>query len=247
MASKEWWKTFFGGHYIREWELAGVFKYTKQEVNFLERVVPLRKSDSILDLCCGHGRHAIELARRGYKVTGLDFSSCELGLAKKEVERKGLAVHFVRGDARNFKFRKKFDVIINMFTAFGYGTRDDDKRIIRNVSRALKKGGKFFIDIQSLPWLWRNFQPVKREKLGGMQIMNKREYDFLEGIIRNTHIVRKGRLKRVFNTQTRNYTLAELRNLLEEEGLKVARTFGSYRGDPFGFNFKRMLVVAKKV
>ena len=245
--TEEWWKKFFGESYIKEWEEAGMFRYTRREVNFLEKVIPLRKKDEILDLCCGHGRHVIELARRGYKVTGLDFSLYALGIARREAKRRNLIVSFARGDARNFKFRKKFDVIINMFTAFGYGSREDDRKIIRNVSRSLKKRGKFFIDLQSLPWLWRNFKPVRRERVGKLRIVDKRTYDFLEGIVRSIRIVSDGTRKRISRTQTRSYTLAELENLLVEEGLKVVKFFGSYKGRPFGFNTKRMLVVAKKI
>lgn len=245
--AKEWWKKFFGKEYIETWAQAGMFRSTQREINFLEKVIPLRKKDEILDLCCGHGRHAIELARRGYKITGLDFSSYALGIARKEVKRRNLAINFVRGDARSFRFQRKFDVIINMFTAFGYGSREDDRKIIRNVGRSLKKRGKFFIDLQSLPWLWRNFKLVRRERVGKLLIVDKRTYDFLEGVVSSIHIVSDGTRKRINRTQTRSYTLAELKTLFAGEGLKVIKFFGSYRGQPFGFKFKRMLVVAKKI
>lgn len=244
--TKEWWKTFFDENYVREWQLAGMFKYTSQEVDFLEKVIPLRKTYEILDLCCGHGRHSIELAKRGYKVAGLDFSSYELKIAKNEAERKNLAINFAQGDARNFKFQKKFDVVINMFTAFGYGSRKDDHKIVQNVSRILKKGGKFFIDIQSLPWLWKNFKPVRREKLGHFQILKRRTYDFIEGINHAVRTVSDGDHKRIYRIQTRNYTLTELKDLLAEEKLKIIKFFGSYKGEPFGWRHKRMLVLAKK-
>ncbi len=244
---KDWWKTFFDKDYIDERQEAGIFKHTRQEVNFLEKIIPLRKSDEILDLCCGHGRHSIELARRGYKVTGLDYSNYELGIARAEAKRKGLSIDFRRGDARNFKLRKKFDVVINMFTSFGYGSREDDWKIIQNVSRALKRGGKFFIELQSLPRLWRNFQPIRRQKLGPWRIINENRYDFLEQIVYSKRTSLKGKQKRISYTQVRNYTLAELKILLAEENLKITKFFGSYRGESFGFEQRRMLIVVKKI
>lgn len=245
-AKKEWWKTFFDANYIREWEQAGIFRHTRREISFLIKEIPIRKRDVILDLCCGHGRHAFELARRGYAVTGLDYSAYELGLARKEAQKQELAIRFVKGDARNFRFREKFNVILNLFTAFGYGTRRDDENIIRSASRALKRGGRFFIDIQSLPWLWKNFRPRKTEKVGSRRIVNTRTYDFSEGMIFQRRTVFENGRKRVYHLQNRTYTLRELKDMFAKSGLKITKFFGSYKGESFGWGHKRMLVVAKK-
>lgn len=170
--AKDWWKTFFDQNYIDFWTAEGDIAYprTKREVNFLEKAIPLRN------------RHSLELARRGYKVIGLDYSKFELNMARAEAKKRQLEVGFRQGDARNFKFKEKFDVIINMFTAFGYGSREDDKRIIHNVSRHLKKGGKFFIELMSLPWLLRHYKAKDMEQFGNMSATMQRRFDFLENV-----------------------------------------------------------------
>ena len=180
--AKEWWKTFFDENYVSFWKDRGHFAHTRREVNFLVKNVPIRKQDLILDLCCGHGRHSTEFARRGFKVIGLDYSAYELGLAKSEAEKRNLIIDFRRGDARNFKFKEKFDVIINMFTAFGYGSKEDDIKIVRNVTKHLKKGGKFFIEFMNLPWLWRHYKSRDKEKFGDKTAEMERSYDFLTNV-----------------------------------------------------------------
>lgn len=248
MRAKDWWKSFFNEDYILTQDLRGIFKHTKQEVSFLEKKIPLKKSYSILDLCCGHGRHTIELARRGYKVTGLDYSAYELKMAKQKAKKLGLKIDFKKGDARNFRFAKKFDVIINMYTAFGYGTKQDDQRIIKSVSRNLKRGGVFFIDLMNPIWLWRNYQKeIKERFLGGKgTVFSKRQYDFINNIHNDTRTIVCGKRKKTYKSSLRFYTLSELSELLAKEGLKVIKYWGSFKEEDLGFDTKRMIVLARK-
>ncbi|TSA45699.1 class I SAM-dependent methyltransferase [bacterium] len=246
---KDWWKNFFNEDYLLFWGAQGSFDHTKKEISFLLKNIPIKKGSEVLDLCCGHGRHSLELASRGYKVTGLDYSKFELGLARKEAARLGLKAEFVRGDARNFRFNKKFDLIINMFSsAFGYGSRDDDRRIVHSVSKNLKKGGKFFIDLMSLPWLLRNYKPYKVEKMSKkIYATCERDFNFLESVNHEKRTFFKGTKKKVYNLYLRAYSLAELNEFLASEGLKVEKYWGSYDGKSYGLETKRMIALAKKL
>lgn len=243
--AKEWWKTFFDKNYIALWTARGIFDHTRKEVDFLKKEVPLKRDDRILDLCCGHGRHSIELARRGYRVTGLDYSAYELGVARKDAEKEGLKIEFIRGDARNFNLRRKFDVTINMFTAFGYGSEADDRKIIKNVVKHLKPGGKFFIEMMNLSWLWRNYKAKDREKFGKLTATMQRDFDFLHGVNHEKRTFRMGKRKKVYDLYLRVYSLYDLAKLLESEGLKVLNYWGRL-GEPYTPDTKRMLVLAKK-
>ncbi|MDP3741491.1 MAG: methyltransferase domain-containing protein [bacterium] len=243
--SNDWWKNFFDENYLDFWDSQGAFDQTKAEVRFLEKSIPLKKGQLILDLCCGHGRHSLQISRRGYKVIGLDYSGYELGLAGKEAQRLGLKVDFRQGDARYFKFREKFDLIINMFTAFGYGSKDDDRRIIRNAAAHLKKDGKFFIDYLNFPWLIRNYKAKDRKRFGKKVALIERKYDFLTDV--NTEqriIIAKGK-KKIYKLHLRLYTLAQMAELFESEGLKVVKYWGKL-GEPYSFDTKRMLILATK-
>lgn len=243
---KDWWKTYFDENYIFFWKERGMFRHTTREVNFVVKNIPIKKSDRILDLCCGHGRHSIEFAKRGYKVSGLDFSNYELNIARKDAKARNLDIDFRQGDARNFKYPKKFDVVLNMFTAFGYGTKEDDRKIIRSVSKSLNKGGKLFIDLLNFAWLIKNYQPYKVQSLPGVKVIMKRRFDFLTSIASEQRTVIKGKKRKTYRNAHRMYTLGELSDLFESEGLKVIKYWGSFKGKSYGIDTKRMLVLARK-
>jgi len=243
---KDWWKDFFGKEYVETYTEAGHFAATKKQTNFLIKYAFPKNTKTILDLCCGHGRHSIELAKKGYKVTGLDYSAYEINLAKQEAERKRLSIDFRRGDARNYRPGGKFDAVINMFTAFGYGSRADDIKILKTVSRSLRKNGTFFIDLMNLPWLWRNYKPVSKQSLGDYKVVARRSFDFLDNVIREARVISQGKRTKKVNSITRLYSLPELTQLLKHQNLKVIQTWGSFAAEPYGLDSKRMLVLAKK-
>ena len=127
------------------------YEYTKNtvnEVDFLIEELGVSPGASILDVGCGTGRHSIELARRGYAVTGIDLSTGMLGRAREKASEAGVQVNWMRADARRFSFNGEFDGAIGLCEgAFGLLSADDDAierplAILRNISRALKTGGK---------------------------------------------------------------------------------------------------------
>lgn len=245
--AKEWWKNYFDENYLRTYESAGRFAHTKREINFLVKNIPLKKSDKILDLACGHGRHTIELAKRGYEMTGLDYSAYELDLARKEAMKQGLEVKFIRGDARNFHLREKFDVVINMFTAaLGYGSPKDDKKIVENVTRVLKPGGKLLVETMNLFWLARHFKARVKKKVGKFSDIHERSYDFWNGVNRENKTIFNGKQQKKYFMAHRAYTLSALKDLLEGKGFKILKAWGSFKGRLYGFDTKRLMVLAKK-
>jgi SAM-dependent methyltransferase len=118
---------------------------TMGECDFIEKELNYNKSTSILDVGCGTGRHAIELTRRGYKVTGIDLSADMLGRAVEKAASAGLSIQFLQHDARNLPFEKEFDVAIMMCEG-GFPLMETDEmnyEILKNVSKALKNKSKF--------------------------------------------------------------------------------------------------------
>ncbi|PIP12983.1 MAG: cyclopropane-fatty-acyl-phospholipid synthase, partial [bacterium (Candidatus Stahlbacteria) CG23_combo_of_CG06-09_8_20_14_all_40_9] len=113
----EWWKKFFDEPYGKA-ILESFEERASEEVNFIEDVLSLPKNAKILDLCCGLGRHSIELAKRGYKVTGVDVTSQYLKTARAKAKEKGVKIDFIEGEMRNISFYEEFDAAINMFTSF---------------------------------------------------------------------------------------------------------------------------------
>lgn len=241
-----WWRNFFDENYLAFWDSRGAFDDTQKEIKFLEKITHLQKKHLVLDLCCGHGRHSIELAKKGYKVIGLDYSKYELDLARKAAQAVNLKIDFRRGDARIFRFKERFELIINMFTAFGYGSRGDDRRIIRSAAFHLKKGGLFFIDYINFFWLLRNYKSRGTDKIGRKKVSIERKYDFLNDVNIETRTFAEGRRKKVYKLKLRFYTLAQMIDLFESEGLKILKYWGKL-GEPYSMDSKRMLILAKKI
>jgi hypothetical protein len=166
---------------------------------------------------------------------------------KSESVKLNLSIPVYKKDARSFDLGKKYDVILNLFTAFGYGSKEDDRKIIRNVKKHLKSGGLFFIDIMHLAWLLRNYKPRSFNKYVGMQETATRRFDLLTNTNYETHTLTRGRSKKIYKDSLHIYSLAELRELLEAEGLKVLNFWGSFKGLPLTLDSKRLIVLAKKI
>ena len=128
----------------------------------MDKVINLLKippEAHVLDLCCGVGRHSLELARRGFRVTGVDRTRSYLDEAKQQPDKEDLSIEFVQDDMRTFSRSDSFDSVINMYTSFGYfEDAEDDRRVVANVYNSLKEGGTFIIDTHGKETLARILQ-----------------------------------------------------------------------------------------
>src|SRR5438874_10808168 len=114
----EWWRSWFGPGYLAVYD-EYLAERTPVEIDQLEALLQLRPPIRILDVPCGQGRHAIELARRGYDVTGVDPSPYLLDVAKARAETAGVEVRWLEGDMRRRVPGQTFDLVLNLFTSFG--------------------------------------------------------------------------------------------------------------------------------
>lgn len=124
---------------------------TKRQTDFVIEKLHLNGGEKILDLACGFGRHSLELARRGFSVTGVDITPAYIRFAKEKSQEEGLSVNFLCCDIRELRFDQNFDVVLNMAdVAIGYLENDaENQKIFTSVSKALKHGGKHFMDIMN--------------------------------------------------------------------------------------------------
>ena len=154
----EWYRSFFGQDYLDVYGHLLTEKSSEAEAGFVIRALDLKPGDSVLDLCCGTGRHAVPLAKASLKVTGLDMSEEYLAIARFAAENAGVDIRFVQGDMRDIPFRGEFDAVVNMFTAFGYfDSEADDQRVIDGASAALKPGGRLLLDLLNRDWVAANY------------------------------------------------------------------------------------------
>jgi D-alanine-D-alanine ligase len=158
----DWWRTLFSAMYLKtDGDVVENADNTQAEIDALMGWVDLQPDERILDLCCGQGRHTLELARRGFQgVVGLDRSRTLIRIARNRARKEGLTVRFHEGDARRFRLpRDSFDCVLILGNSFGYFEREeDDLEVLRSVSRVLRPGGRLALDLAEGNWLRENFE-----------------------------------------------------------------------------------------
>ena len=157
----DWWKRLFDETYlVTDARSVCDEALTAREVDFLESTLKLEKTGPILDLCGGHGRHSLELSRRGYaEVSVVDYSEFLIDLGKRRSQREGLDIRFIRCDARDTKLPSgRFKVIIVMAGSFGYFIDEDENRkILREAFRLLRPGGRLLLDLPNREYILKHF------------------------------------------------------------------------------------------
>ncbi len=158
----DWWHRIFNGLYLKtDADVVADSRITAGEVDVVLQCLGLNMQERILDLCCGQGRHSLELARRGCRnVEGLDRSHYLIQRAKERAKEQGLGIKFREGDARKLPFEADdFDVVLVLGNSFGYfETLQDDLGVLREIFRVIKPWGKLLIDIADGQFLKENFQ-----------------------------------------------------------------------------------------
>lgn len=157
---KQWYEELFE-NYSRTYNNESYVQGTIGEVDFIEKEINYDKSKKILDIGCGTGRHSIELAKRGYGVTGIDLSENQLESAKEKAKKEGVSVSFIKKDARHFNFNGQFDLAI-MICEGAFSLMETDEMnfmILQNAYNSLKPGGKFIFT--TLNGLFPLFHSVK--------------------------------------------------------------------------------------
>jgi SAM-dependent methyltransferase len=249
------WFTEEGGYFGPAW----IFQYqpmlarekTLEQVDFIERVLELERSARVLDVPCGFGRHAVELARRGYHVVGVDINSHFLRMAEEEAKRAGTSLTLRNEDMREATFVAEFDAVLNMFTSLGYFDDEaDDVRIANRLAGALKSGGRLMIDFINRDHLVRTFRPRwERELPDGTMLISEPEYDVVQGtcVTRRRILSKEGKNSQTLTSlRYRMYTPTELINLGKGAGLRFRHAYGDFEGGDLTMNSERTVLVFDK-
>jgi SAM-dependent methyltransferase len=138
--SRLWFETFLRTQ-APEW--------TTREVDFVARQAPLSSHRSLLDVCCGEGRHAVPLAGRGYDVTGLDRDAAALAIARDHADARGASIRLIEGDMRDLAtcVAGSFDSCVCLWQSFGYFDAATNEDILRQMSALLRPGGRLILDV----------------------------------------------------------------------------------------------------
>jgi SAM-dependent methyltransferase len=247
----ESWLDFFqSGIYAEGWTWRKDEAQTSREVDAVLETLQPTSGSHILDWCGGWGRHSIELAKRGYKVTLLDFAANHIEMARRIAKETGVTLELIHSDFRNTPHSIQADYAVNMFTAgIGYLTEKDDLRALRSLHAALKPGARFLLDTMNLFWLVQNYNPNGWHEIveGEFRVFESREFDILTNRNRSKGILwRKGQEERVYTLDHRVYSGAELASVLNRAGFGVVECFGDFDRQPLTIKSSRLILVSEK-
>ena len=238
----EFWNTFAPTLFTEEhWSRA------PEEVEHVISLLGIKAGARVLDLCCGTGRHSLELVRRGFRVTGVDRTQRYLDSASEQADEEGLEIEFVLDDMRTFCRADVFDAVINVYTAFGYfEDQEDDRQVVMNVFRSLRSGGVFLLDMMSKEVLARKFRERDWREEDGVLILQEREIARNWSWIENRWILLKGNERTEFRLSHRLYSATELMSLLTTCGFGQVDAYGDLEGGPYDHTASRLVVVGRK-
>ncbi|MFN8006348.1 MAG: class I SAM-dependent methyltransferase [Terriglobia bacterium] len=246
-----WYEELFNQDYDRIYLRTFTAEKNRSEVDFIVSALTLSPGARVLDVACGHGRHAIELAKRGYTVVGIDLSPRFIEMAKKAASEKGLSnVDFLTCDMRRFHFATPFDAAFLYFTSFGYFSDEENKEVLKQVAQSLVKEGRLLIETVNRDWTIHRVENQPRR-------WDEIEPDFflLEDIGFNAHTSRIHTKRIIFDHGTprsveydiKLYTHTELEDMLEAVGFQVIATYGNKDSSPYAVSSPRMIIVAKRL
>ena len=246
--AKQWFEEIFNDDYLRTLPFLTP-RQTEREAAFIAESLGVEPGAALLDLACGYGRHAMELAAKNYKVTGLDLSLPLLIRAADTARRASLNINFIHGDMREMTFENEFDGAYSMFTSFGYFDDDTNRKVAANLARAIKPGGKLLIDVVNRDYLCRDLPTRVWWQGEGCVILEEVDFNYFSSRlqVQRSIIFEDGRQVEQ-EISIRAYSLHEIGKVLHHSGFRVTEVSGglSLRGKFFGAQSRQLIVLAEK-
>jgi SAM-dependent methyltransferase len=265
-----WYENFFHGVPLDLWRKAVSPEQTKAEADFLVKTLQCHPGSHLLDVPCGNGRLSLELARRGYRMTGVDLSAefieeahasiLNLDLPNPPATASGTdkarthsatatpKVEFLLGDMKHIEVEATFDGAFCFGNSFGYLLYSDMEAFLNGVARGLKPGARFVVETGMAA---ESILPKLEQRMWYQiqDILMTIEHRYLaeESCVDSEYtFVRDGKTE---TRQTKHwvYTVAEIRRMLERAGFAVREMFGSVNGKPYALGSNDLLIVAQRV
>lgn len=205
------------------------------------------QSGAILDMGCGIGRHSLELARRGFQVTGVDRTQIYLSKAAQQADGQGLDIKFIKADMRDFQSEEEFDGALSLFTTFGYFEAPaENQQVIHNIYEALKSRGVLVMDMMGKEILARIFLERGWQQVGDYYFLEERSISRDWSWIENRWILIGDDEHYEMEVSHWVYSAAELKAMLMVSGFRDIQIYGDLAGAPYDISAKRLVAVAKK-
>jgi cyclopropane fatty-acyl-phospholipid synthase-like methyltransferase len=245
-----WYENFFHGVALDLWRKAVPPEHTRAEADFLVQGLQCNAGSHLLDVPSGNGRLSFELARLGYRVTGVDiseeFTEEARSLAKNTGETPVL--RFILGDMRNIEGSGVYDGAYCFGNSFGFLAYEDMEKFLNGVARALKPGARFIIETgmaaeSAIP----KFTELESHQIEDILFTIKEKYLATEGCIDTEYVFERNGVSESRLAKHWIYTAAEIQRMLERAGFAVLNLYGSPKCEPFVLRSDELFVVAESV
>ena len=221
---------------------------SEAECSFLEEEATLQKGDSVLDLMCGYGRHALELARRGYAVTAIDNLKDYIEEINSAAVEENLPVQAFVGGALETPFHRQHKAIICMGNSFAFFDKEDALSLLRKVSAHLQPDGIFVINTWMIAEIAiRHFREHEWHRVDQYKYLLEYKYHFQPSRIESEHTLIKpdGSVEALQGVDY-IFTLTELEGMFREAGLRLQSVYGTPKKRPFKMGDNRAYLVVVK-
>jgi SAM-dependent methyltransferase len=236
------------------WKLMAPFMFdearwigTEAEIDYISTLAGVQPGTAVLDLGCGPGRHALELARRGCRVVGVDRTAEYLRQAREKAREEGLDVEFVEGDMRSFARPASFDLALSLYTAFGYFEQAaENEQVLRNAYISLRPGAVLLLEVAGKEVIARDFQERDWTEQGGELLLQERRAERHWTWMQNRWIVVRDGQQRSFEVGHWIYSAAELDHMLRLAGFTAVDFYGDLEGRPYDHHARRLVALARR-
>jgi SAM-dependent methyltransferase len=246
--ARPWWEELFNDDFLRA-SPAVEGGHLTRECDFIDESLALETGAAILDLGCGTGEYAIDMARRGYQMVGYDLSLSMLARASDDAQERNLKINFLQGDMREMPFEDVFDGAYCWNTSFGYFDETQNQAVIARVHKALKRGGQFLLDVINRDFVAQDSPSSVWFQGDDCICMDEMNLDWITSRmkVKRTMMIEGGR-SRELEYSIRVYALHELGKMLHDAGFRVAEVSGRTEtpGVFFGGQASRILILAEK-
>jgi ubiquinone/menaquinone biosynthesis C-methylase UbiE len=247
-SSTETWDAFFSDFYLRVHAASEARGEAEAQALAAVRATSAPAGGDVLDVPCGFGRHAVPLARAGFRVTGVDRSATLLSEARRRAGDDGPRPDLVPADYRELPFADaSFDAALNLYSSLGYLCDEEDTQVLAEIARVLRPGGRLVIETMHRDRLVRDFREQDWHMVGeGRLLLEQRTFDARSGVAQTTQTLIDPAGERDSRTfSVRVYTATELVAMLLRAGFAEARCHGDLEGAPFT-TASRLVVVADR-